>query len=1089
MKTTLTPGGLSAASDSKPVAPQPAVVHQLLLPRPVLLLALVSIVLGLSLGLLPRELLSSGTSVPLSMAASLGVVIGGCAAGLLGLAVALGDRPGRRWRNSGSLLAVCVAGLQALLLAAQISGQLREGLANIPLELAPSALIATGLLAAGVVLLTARRHQRRLAFWLTTLALALALTDLVGGLLNLDLLFLTYGEWSMQTMNALALLPVGAGILLWSLRPHADTSLRPDRRIILSASWLMSGLLLVAGITSFAMIKADLDTGFQVDRTAALEARAALFDSWLKAAMREARMLSQRPELFQALQSTARRDPPTQLARLLGEIKPGTVRALALRDAQGRLVALAGHLESDPALRLALGETSSQLLWQQEAILETRLPLGRSELGPMELLVQTDLGDFNRLLHEVPDQRESRLNLCGASHEQVICLPALRGTEPRTFARDEIRRAPVMAATGLRGVHKLADDRGHPQMAALTQIGNTGLGLSLEIPTRVVYAPLRRYTVVAVPIMVLLVILATAILHYQVAPVVTRLFRSERMATSANAALISISEQLRSSQERLTLITDNIPALISYLDSDLVYRFANAYYFEVLGRHRDEIVGRPIREVVGEPMYQEIEPWLKQVLSGMPADYHVSRLVDDQLRHFHVCYFPDYGADGKVQGFYSLSHDVTERKTAADALADSEKRLRAITDNIPALISQVDMFERCVFANRRFHDYFDIPRQKASGLSMRELLGEENYRSVKDELDTALAGLPVTFERAFKVRGETRFISTSLMPQFDATGKVNGFLGLTQDLTARKAAELGRLRSEERLRTITDNMPALIAYLDANGRFQFVNRTWEDWLGQHNNHLIGYTAETVLDHTGADPLLPFIRMALKGERNEFETELALATGNRHVRGSFLPHVDEESQLLGVYGMIHDVTALKLVELKLSHLARFDSLTGLPNRTLLLERMSAAMNRARRMQTQPGDLPDQLGVLFLDLDRFKAINDSFGHAAGDAVLQQFALRLVACVRETDTVGRLAGDEFVILLESIRDDREAGQVADKIIARLQEPFIVDGRPIVMSTSIGVTVYRGGDANPEILLRRADSSLYEAKHLGRNRYRMSA
>lgn len=1047
----------------------------------------------------------------------------GAAAGMLmlsGLALAglagaglLTSLSARIWRETGGVLAALILGMQLFMLAL---GGFGERLASAPVTAsreaartvtvnglhvsgfayAPSVMVALILLGLACVLLASGRLRRRTAYWLSAAGLAIAVIDLVGGMLAMDQLFIAYARWSMSWPTALGLIALGAGFMIASSASAAELAARPDRRIIQAAGWLITGLLGIAAISSFAMIKADLDQNLRTDRLHALDTRAQLYDNWIQSALEEARAVTATPELKQAIvRALARSAVPTVEPdpALTALLRPGmrAILVYEVRDpetADSKVLARAGTPEMNPALRLPLRAPSAELLWRRDAVLESIWSIALPGKAPVEVLVQSELSRLTGALLDVERSLGGTQWLCGVVRMQTRCLPHERGAP---IAAQDFN--PTAQRTGLApgdsGLHRARAADGEAILTASAPIGSLGLSLALEMKAREAYAPLRRYTLVAVPIMVLLVVLATAILQYQVAPIATRLYRSERMATSANTALVSISEQLRASQERLSLITDNIPALISYLDNGLVYRFANAYYHQVLGLHPEEVVGHHLRDVLGDAMFREIEPWCRQVLSGMPAEYQVSRVVDGTVRHFNVCYFPDYDPDGRVLGFYSLSHDVTERKRVADALEESERRMRTITDNIPALISQFDTTERCRFANRRFLDYFDIPRNRAMGKGLRELIGDENYRLVKDEMDTAMAGLPVTFERALRVRGETRFVSTSLMPQFDADGKVSGCYGLTQDLTARKAAELGRMRSEERLRTITDNMPALIAYLDLNGRFQFANRTWEDWLGQRTNHLIGYNAATVLDHSGAEALLPHIEQALKGERTEFETELVLPRGSRHVRGTFLPHVDEESQLLGVYGMIHDITALKMIEMKLSQLARYDSLTGMPNRNLLQDRLAAAMSRVRRERATPGGAHTMLAVLFLDLDRFKAINDNHGHAAGDAVLKEFALRLAACVRETDTVARLAGDEFVILLEGIHEEAEVRQVAEKILFRLRDPFSLEGQPLTISSSIGIALYTGDVTTPEALLRRADGGLYEAKHLGRNRYRLVA
>ena len=290
-------------------------------------------------------------------------------------------------------------------------------------------------------------------------------------------------------------------------------------------------------------------------------------------------------------------------------------------------------------------------------------------------------------------------------------------------------------------------------------------------------------------------------------------------------------------------------------------------------------------------------------------------------------------------------------------------------------------------------------------------------------------------------------------------------------------------RSETQLRAITDNIPAMVGHFDAQERCLFAN---ELALKAH-----GIAPADAGDHTlrsgiGEENYAlhePHVRKVLQGEACRFEGQLQRNGRDLHFQANLVPDLDDDGSVRGFYLMTFDVTALKTVEKQLQALARFDTLTGLANRLQYNEKLPEALRRAERSGRR-------LALLFLDIDRFKSINDTLGHAAGDAVLKQFAVRLSASVRATDTVARLAGDEFVVILEGLHGDDEPQIVARKIIAQVARPIEVEGSLVDVTTSVGIAMHDAGrgDITPEALLERADEALYEAKRAGRNTYRVA-
>lgn len=313
----------------------------------------------------------------------------------------------------------------------------------------------------------------------------------------------------------------------------------------------------------------------------------------------------------------------------------------------------------------------------------------------------------------------------------------------------------------------------------------------------------------------------------------------------------------------------------------------------------------------------------------------------------------------------------------------------------------------------------------------------------------------------------------------DAGGNWQTHLML-RDLSIRKEAEAKLAASEQRLQAIADNLPALIAYVDKDLRILFANQTFETWMGQPPSEVIGRHAHEVFGpvafeahkHQAAETFA-------SGRRVSFEVEVEMAGVLRYVRTTYVPDCGSDGQVRGLYSLSMDISEMKVVEEQLTKLARFDHLTGLPNRHQFEERLQAALLRAR-------DGSRAVGLLFIDVDHFKDINDTYGHAAGDAVLVEFGQRLSACVRSSDMVARLAGDEFVVVLEQMHKPDEAQTVARKILDLMVAPIQWDHHILLVSASIGVSLSdRPHLATATTMMATADAALYAAKRAGRNRF----
>lgn len=301
-----------------------------------------------------------------------------------------------------------------------------------------------------------------------------------------------------------------------------------------------------------------------------------------------------------------------------------------------------------------------------------------------------------------------------------------------------------------------------------------------------------------------------------------------------------------------------------------------------------------------------------------------------------------------------------------------------------------------------------------------------------------------------------------------------------RDVSTRVRAEQALESVQARLRAVTDNIPALIAHIDSQERYSFLNAHGYQLFGLPDHDAVGKTVREVRGEAIYNDVKDRIAAALRGERVTFEGQATIDGRKYNYQTSYVPDIRPDGQQHGFFAFTFDITRLKDAEARLERMARFDALTGLANRRYFDERLSATIARCRR-QGAP------LAVLYLDIDRFKPINDAHGHEAGDRVLREFAQRLKSCVRESDLAARIGGDEFALLVEGAATAADAESIAAKVIALMAEPIALAGGGINVSTSVGIAFSRRSVA-AERLLVAADDALYSAKSAGRNTWRLS-
>jgi diguanylate cyclase (GGDEF)-like protein/PAS domain S-box-containing protein len=307
---------------------------------------------------------------------------------------------------------------------------------------------------------------------------------------------------------------------------------------------------------------------------------------------------------------------------------------------------------------------------------------------------------------------------------------------------------------------------------------------------------------------------------------------------------------------------------------------------------------------------------------------------------------------------------------------------------------------------------------------------------------------------------------------------------MAEELVRERTADL--LERENSYRTLVENLPVIISRYDDQFRHLFTNASFEHSLGLAPGSVLGKTLREVFaNFPGLDTALleqwesALATVYASNGTQRIEFGFPTRLGPRFFDGVLVPEHSRPTGVTSVLGIFHEITERKAAQQRAEFLAHHDPLTGLPNRLLLRDRLEQALATARRSH-------GRVALMFLDLDRFKTINDSLGHPVGDKLLQAVVARLTTCVRESDTISRQGGDEFVIVLRDARDSESVSRLADKIQQRMGEPFRIDQHALSTSFSIGIALFPDDGQDFDSLTQKADTAMYHAKHAGRNAHR---
>lgn len=543
-------------------------------------------------------------------------------------------------------------------------------------------------------------------------------------------------------------------------------------------------------------------------------------------------------------------------------------------------------------------------------------------------------------------------------------------------------------------------------------------------------------------------------------------------------SLRALMGQVVQQRAELEAVNDASPLGFFRTRNDGRTTYVNNAYCSILGLSKEDALADSWRDRLAPEDKERAErAWDASREAGLVfRDLQRFSIPGEPERQISVTAAPVV-VDGAAQGYVGVIEDITQRVRAEQAIG----ALMSILEATPDFIAQTDRYGQLTYINPAGRAFAGIPADKAiSETTITDYHPPETVQFLKDVVvPTALrSGMWMGETLAYNAKREVVPVAHTVIVHRDAAGKLDHYSALMRDIRAEKAAKEAVQRNAETLQTVTDAMPGQVLFVGADGRYEFVNAAYASEMGMSRSSLVGKTVAEVVGLAAYERLREPLEKALAGNPQRFEREERIGSSLTYQEVQYVPQFRADGTVIGVHILVTDITARKEKEVRLKALSMTDHLTGLLNRAGFDNQMEKALSSDNRRE---------LGALLLiDLDGFKRVNDTYGHATGDEVLRAFADRLRTVTRPSDFVARFGGDEFAVIVGPVNDDA-LHKLAGRIVSIGARPYKFGEVVIELGCSVGVARL-SHNVDGAVLFSAADDALYRAKGHGKGRYEFS-
>ncbi len=500
------------------------------------------------------------------------------------------------------------------------------------------------------------------------------------------------------------------------------------------------------------------------------------------------------------------------------------------------------------------------------------------------------------------------------------------------------------------------------------------------------------------------------------------------------------------------------------------------------GRNWSELIGKTDYELFPAAYADAYFSLEKQVLSGsIPVASAIQPIQDSQGRKGWVDNrkYPIRDGSGEIVGLFGVARDVTRLMQTLEELRASQA-LNRIANRMARMGAwYIDLADNNLHWSEEVHRIFE--HDQGSPITVEQAVGYYTG-DARHQIETAVArciGTGEPYDLTLPVEtadGSCKWVRTVGEPLMDDSGSVIRIHGAVQDITSLRESEESLLRMQQAV----EQSPGAILITDLDANIVYSNSAFETLTGYQDEEVLGMNPRIFRSgRTSAETYAEMWARLEKGVSWRGELINLRKDGSEYVASALIsPIRNSEGRVTHYMAVKEDVTEKRLIEQQVQELAHYDALTGLPNRALLRDRLGFALRMAERRQ-------EPLALMFMDLDHFKQVNDALGHGVGDGLLVEVGNRLKSLLREVDTVSRMGGDEFVLVLQG-SDASGASRVAESVMSEVSAPYRIKGNDIRTTPSIGIAIYPDDGKDAETLLRHADAAMYQVKKSSRNGYR---